>query len=337
MRASRRVTSDLLVAAARPCAASSSSRAGCAHAVCLVSAHRCASWTRLYSGTAPNRGTLIAKSRRGFAGDAFESVPTKCWSCAAEFGPSSDHRFFCDACGEILPVVIDVPAGDRDTHVPVPKLFKVLGIAHSFSVDEKTLESAMKERQKTLHPDKFGTASVVAQGHSAEQASLVNRAYVVLRDPLRRARYMLLFAGEKIDARDDDDFGDDFNEMRVKENHSDSTDNDSGGLGGHPGAPGGGIGTAAEHTAVDPHVLVHAMETREAIEDALAVTVSDPEKRAAALSALARGVAAREARCLASIAQAFRSDPVDISTAKRATVELSYLARARDEIREKGE
>jgi hypothetical protein len=36
--------------------------------------------------------------------------------------------------------VIDVPAGDRDTHVPVPKLFKVLGIAHSFSVDEKTLE-----------------------------------------------------------------------------------------------------------------------------------------------------------------------------------------------------
>ena len=55
------------------------------------------------------------------------------------------------------------------------------------------------------------------------------------------------------------------------------------------------------------------------------------------MGGVAGGGGGGEGRGLASIGEACRSDPVDISTAKRATVELSYLARARDEIREKGE
>jgi len=76
-----------------------------------------------------------------------------------------------------------------------------------------------------------------------------------------------------------------------------------------------------------------AMETREAIEDAAADT--DPTRRREALAAVAAAAAARESACVAALARAFDGDPPDVPAAKRATVELAYLARAREEIKEK--
>ena len=77
-----------------------------------------------------------------------------------------------------------------------------------------------------------------------------------------------------------------------------------------------------------------AMETREAIEDAAADT--DPTRRRSALAAVAAAAAAaRESACVAALARAFDGDPPDVHAAKRATVELAYLTRAREEIKEK--
>jgi hypothetical protein len=77
-----------------------------------------------------------------------------------------------------------------------------------------------------------------------------------------------------------------------------------------------------------------AMETREAIEDA--AQDPDPKRRREALAAVAAAVAKRESACVATLAAAFDDrSPPDVLLAKRATVELAYLARAREEIREK--
>ena len=58
-------------------------------------------------------------------------------------------------------------------------------------MDGAALEAAMKDLQKLLHPDKFSTRPERERAYSADQASLVNRAYATLQDPLARAKHML--------------------------------------------------------------------------------------------------------------------------------------------------
>lgn len=314
MRASRREARELLVAASRSNARSASYRGVWSTAVRLAStgaARGCASWT-----SPARRCRHRALGARGFAADAADArPPTECWACAAPFGASAEHRFFCDACGEILPARVAAPRGADVPRAPV--LFRVLGMAPRFEVDPDALEASMKRLQKVLHPDKFGARSPRAQAHSAEQASLVNRAYAVLRDPLRRAKYMLAAFGERVGDDDDDDFADDARERDVDVFATRSSNrNDS------------------KREPVDPEVLMLAMETREAIEDAAADP--DPSRRREALAAVAAAAAKRESACVATLAAAFdRRSPPDVRAAKRATVELAYLARAREEIREK--
>jgi len=60
----------------------------------------------------------------------------------------------------------------------------------------------MKTRQKVLHPDKFSTKSETERKYSADQASAVNEAYGVLRDPLKRAQYILRARGWGVTERD---------------------------------------------------------------------------------------------------------------------------------------
>ena len=156
MRASRREARDLLVAASRSNARSASYRGVWSTAVRLAStgaARGCASWT-----SPARRCRHRTLGARGFAADAAdEHPPTACWACAAPFGASAEHRFFCDACGEILPARVAAPTRGADGAAPV--LFRVLGIAPRFEVDLDALEAAMKRLQKVLHPDKFGARS----------------------------------------------------------------------------------------------------------------------------------------------------------------------------------
>ena len=342
MRASRRGARDLLVAASRSNARSASYGRFWSTAVRLASASAargCASWT-----SPARRCRHRALGARGFAADAADArPPTECWACGAPFGASAEHRFFCDACGEILPARVAAPARGSDGAAPV--LFRVLGIAPRFEVDLDALEAAMKRLQKVLHPDKFGARSARARAHSAEQASLVNRAYAVLRDPLRRAKYMLAARGERVGDDDDDDFADDAREQAENEDENRNArtvgsrdpnadgDSEAGGARGHSGAPYVTRSDIPEREPVDPEVLMLAMETREAIEDATADP--EPTRRREALAAVAAAVAARESACAAALARAFDGDPPDVRAAKRATIELAYLARAREEIQEK--
>lgn len=61
----------------------------------------------------------------------------------------------------------------------------------AYDLDKRILEARYKTLQRDLHPDKFATRDSRQQEYSAEQSSLVNRAYTTMRSPLQRALYLV--------------------------------------------------------------------------------------------------------------------------------------------------
>ena len=76
-----------------------------------------------------------------------------------------------------------------------PTHFELFGLPQSFSIDRQQLNSRFRELQRTAHPDRFASASDLERRISAQQATSINEAYQVLKDPLRRGRYLLELAG----------------------------------------------------------------------------------------------------------------------------------------------
>jgi molecular chaperone HscB len=102
-----------------------------------------------------------------------------CWSCQKAAGDDG----FCAGCGAVQP--------------PDPKAdyFRVLGVAPTFAVDEAALEQRYKELTKLLHPDRFARADPQARRASLERSVQLNEAWRCLRDPVRRAEYLLSLHG----------------------------------------------------------------------------------------------------------------------------------------------
>ena len=76
---------------------------------------------------------------------------------------------------------------------PTPTHYERLGLPGRFSVDLAALERAYLDRSREVHPDYH-----VVRGDRDETASAaLNEAYATLRDPFRRAEYLLsLHLGE---------------------------------------------------------------------------------------------------------------------------------------------
>ena len=60
------------------------------------------------------------------------------------------------------------------------------------------LESAYHDRGRTLHPDRFASASAKVRDASLRATALVTRSYRTLRDPATRAAYWLDLQGYKL-------------------------------------------------------------------------------------------------------------------------------------------
>ena len=63
--------------------------------------------------------------------------------------------------------------------------------APTYDVQPSALEARYKRLQWNLHPDRVTTRPPQEREYSATQASLVNRAYSVLKSPLARANYIV--------------------------------------------------------------------------------------------------------------------------------------------------
>ena len=105
-----------------------------------------------------------------------------CWSCK---GPALSRALFCPVCEVIMP-----PCGLNH--------FDRLGVEKRFTLNMEDLERHYFAMQRRLHPDRFSTKSSKEKAISQQQAVSLNEAYETLKDPLKRAIYLLKEEGREI-------------------------------------------------------------------------------------------------------------------------------------------
>ena len=110
----------------------------------------------------------------------------KCWNCHSDTG----GRPFCPHCGKIAARPPDA------TH------FDLFGLPRSHALGLPALEKSYRELSLQLHPDRFAQAEPRERRLSLEQTTALNEAYKTLKDPVRRAFYLLKLHGVDLD-RDD--------------------------------------------------------------------------------------------------------------------------------------
>jgi molecular chaperone HscB len=78
--------------------------------------------------------------------------------------------------------------------------FALLGLPQAFAIDEARLESAWRRLQAAVHPDRHAQGSDTDRRLALHNATRVNEAVRVLRDPQRRAAYLCELRGVSLQA-----------------------------------------------------------------------------------------------------------------------------------------
>jgi molecular chaperone HscB len=200
-----------------------------------------------------------------------------CWSCQKAAGDG----ILCAACNAVQP--------------PDPKAdyFHVLGIERAFAIDLGDLEKRYKETTKILHPDRFARADARARRASLERSVQLNEAWRTLKEPVRRAEYLLSLHGIDIGER----------------------------------AVADRAGSSGEHSTLPvPQVLLmEVMELREALAEAQA---SNDVREIEALIAKVRG---RLDTTMDDVARGFTISPPELATIAARLVTVRYYRRFLDE------
>jgi len=188
----------------------------------------------------------------------------------------------CAACGAVQP--------------PDPKAdyFRVLGIPRTFAVDLVDLERRYKETTKVLHPDRFARADAQARRASLERSVQLNEAWRTLKEPIRRAEYLLSLHGVDIGER----------------------------AGGGPNQSGGHV-----TLPVPQVVLMEVMELREALAE------SQSNKDAREVDALVARVRSGLDKAMDDVAKGFLAVPPELGTITARLVTVRYYRRFLDEAR----
>ncbi len=201
-----------------------------------------------------------------------------CWSCEREGGAGP----LCAACGAILPAD---EGQDR---------FAVLGAPRKFSIALDAVEGNFKKLSRQVHPDRFVTADARARKAALSRTVQLNEAWRTLKDPMRRAEYLLELAGFGLK-------GDD--RKRVGEE------------------------AATREVSAPPTLLMEILELREELADA------QRAGDAAKVQAMAAAMRARHADTLAALAAALdQPDGAKLEEAAKLMVGLRYYQRFLDEV-----
>ena len=81
---------------------------------------------------------------------------------------------------------------------PGQNYFELFGIEPTFDIDREQLQSRQRHLQSSYHPDRHVNASERDKRLSIQMASWINQAHEVLKDPVKRARYLLEINGADI-------------------------------------------------------------------------------------------------------------------------------------------
>jgi molecular chaperone HscB len=196
-----------------------------------------------------------------------------CWSCEKDAGPG----VFCQACAAIQPA-----PGGLDH-------FAVLGVRPAHDLDEAALEKTYRELSRQVHPDRFARADARARRASLGRSVQLNQAWKTLRDPVKRAEYLLSLQGYEV--------------------------------GGEEGTRKPGAGGSKERVPVPQDLLMEVMELREGLLEARA---DGDQARIHALTAEVRG---RREKALSAVGNALRAQPADLDGAARELVVVRYMDR----------
>lgn len=73
--------------------------------------------------------------------------------------------------------------------------FELFGLPATYALDRERLDSAYRELQNKVHPDKFAAKSETEQRVAMQWATKVNEAYQTLKQPITRGVYLLQLQG----------------------------------------------------------------------------------------------------------------------------------------------
>ena len=108
--------------------------------------------------------------------EKLEVLPNPSWSCW-HCGHQEGHSLFCTSCHSL-----QEPASDY---------YKLLGLPRRLSFSSEELQQRFYELTRNLHPDLFTRKSERERHYALEASSILNDAYRTLRDPVKRANYVL--------------------------------------------------------------------------------------------------------------------------------------------------
>ena len=78
--------------------------------------------------------------------------------------------------------------------------FELFNLPEQFALDTSALDHAYRTVQAQVHPDRFAAAGDAQKRIAMQWATRTNEAYQTLRDPLKRARYLLTLRGIDVGA-----------------------------------------------------------------------------------------------------------------------------------------
>ena len=78
--------------------------------------------------------------------------------------------------------------------------FEMFGLPARFAVDEARLDTAFREVQAQVHPDRHAAAGDAGRRVAMQWSTRANEAYQTLKNPLKRATYLLELRGADIGA-----------------------------------------------------------------------------------------------------------------------------------------
>ena len=129
--------------------------------------------------TGPPSGADASPGKgRGIAG-TIDGDMQPCWLCGRSV---SARALFCHACGAVQ--------APRDLDC-----FTRLGMERRFDIDLEMLGRQHAGFTRALDPNRFAARGARQQAHARAQVEALAEAFDTLRDPVRRARYLLGLMG----------------------------------------------------------------------------------------------------------------------------------------------
>ncbi len=108
------------------------------------------------------------------------SANRTCWQCAQSIGAS----LFCPHCKSLQP--------------PPSGYYTLFGLDRKLNLNTNELQQRFYDLSRQLHPDRFMRKSEAERQYSLDASSILNDAYRALKDPVKRAQYVLSQEGFEI-------------------------------------------------------------------------------------------------------------------------------------------